>query len=370
MPKKRRINFQTAGTEGVLNITLVFTLIALGMSYKIWMGNEFVPRFPIHPNLAITDNVSAIQFGVLILGGLWMVFSRPKKGFLSILLLVGMAASISDWNKVQPYFVMYFLFILLYIISKDKKDLWPYILALSGIYLWSGINKLNVFYYEDIVYDLASSFSNGSFKTIVIYLGKSVPFIEIFLAIALIFKKTQKLASILAIGLHLGILVLLINMNHNTIVWPWNVCMILIHFLIYKSVLHYRSYSFAGAVAATCFILMPIIGLISSTRFAYVSWDVYSGKIPYGSIYYDKREINHLSSEIKSHLINDGPMRKLHLISYSLNTTGVAINPEVWIYKRWLLDFCADKKERQEGPFLINYSYTFTKRKQEVHSCQ
>ena len=350
----------------ILKGTLIGLLANLFLSYKIWIGNEFVPRFPVSDVFAIPDALSTLLLILIGAGSIFTLYKIDKRVVIGIAGLLAFAM-LTDWNKAQPYFVHYLLFVVLWLFSvKDKIA--PYVLAISGIYLWSGIHKINPFYFEDVIYNLSYAVDDGLYKDLLIESSKAIPYVEVILAILLLIPRLFKIASIISIALHAGIIVFLIQIGYNYAVWPWNLVFILFHVitLLKKSKLTYEI-NISNAVATALFIVFPIVNVYTH-NFAYQSWNLYSGRIPYGVAYVLPENAPYLPDGIREELIDERPYMKLDLTPFSVNMTGVAINPDPWIYDQWYQHLC---DQYGSSNFIFGtHLYGFEELESEYKGCQ
>jgi hypothetical protein len=107
-------------------------------------------------------------------------------------------------------------------------------LIIICVYLWSALNKLNYRFLtsgleavpglDGLIAPLAPWIAPATFAP----LSLMMPFIEIAIALGLVFQPTRKVAAAAAIAMHVLILVAIgpLGKSHNPIVWPWNVAMI------------------------------------------------------------------------------------------------------------------------------------------------
>ena len=90
-------------------------------------------------------------------------------------------------------------------------------------------------------------FEANQIQNIVVhYAGLALPIFEILAALGLLFSKSKKLFALLLIGMHIFILIFLspLGINYNSIVWPWNVLMILYLIILFyhiKTIISFRN---------------------------------------------------------------------------------------------------------------------------------
>ncbi len=114
------------------------------------------------------------------------------------------------------------------------------LLLLASVYFFSGIGKMNfafsLYVRNKIV--LSGIFPAGnaiSYEWLTYHAGYLLAFIEIVLSIGLVFKRAKKMSAIFLIVMHLLILADIgpFGINYDTIIWPWNMAMILILYIFF-----------------------------------------------------------------------------------------------------------------------------------------
>ena len=116
------------------------------------------------------------------------------------------------------------------------------------------------------------------------YAGLALPIFEILAAIGLLLSKNKKLFALLLIGMHIFILIFLspLGIYYNSIVWPWNILMI-----IYLIILFYNYatiISFKNLLTGFNKIPFAVIAILPLLSFFglydnYLSFNLYSGKL-------------------------------------------------------------------------------------------
>ncbi len=354
-------------------------MISLILSHKIWFGNDFVPRFPINPVFDIGDGFSGALFCLLFLSCILVFITNKKWATLSTVFLFFFALC-TDWNKAQAYFYIPVMLMGISAVKEKAENLSYYLFAIGGIYLWSGIQKLNVFYYHGFfpskAKELEVTESNDGIANMVEDINPEwvhdflhsfltlVPFIEILMGIGMLLYFTRKWTSYIAIGLHLGILVYLIHTDYNQIVWHWNAFMIIYHIVLLSKTNPFRMTVSPKIILATFFFAVtPTINLYTD-HIPYLSWNLYSYRIPYAffSVNYDDPDFN--EEELSQLFKLDSTESYVDPIQYSMKHTMVSINPEPWIFKQWIQK-TADNPNIHQSLMLYLYTYSFNDRKEE-----
>ena len=160
-----------------------------------------------------------------------------------------------------------------------------------------------------------------------------------------------------------------LGINHNMVVWPWNVAMIAILYLLFikPSTLEYSLKVVTrkwNLIILLCWGLLPALSFIGYWE-QYLSSSLYSGNTVNMSICFkDKEEANlfkpYLSNGDKYNLC-DGEVR-LPLLNWSYREMGVTPYPEVWYYERFKKQYL--KQFRKENVRFIRYCYPYKELKE------
>ncbi|MEM7104166.1 MAG: MauE/DoxX family redox-associated membrane protein [Bacteroidota bacterium] len=225
----------------VATFTGAFTVMLL-LSRPLWMQ---VRDFPLIPAFTQIDSPESDWLGYLLLLVL-IVFlagmnSRKLRQFSAIgVLLTLLVFIVLDLSRLQAWVFMFVLMIFPFLandIRSDKnreKILICLRLILVFTYFWSGFHKLNAHFIEGTFPWMLSGvgwldfMDNQSFAWM-------VPFVEMGMGGLLAFKKTRKIGVLAIAFFHLFILLLLGPLGHNwnLIVWPWNLLMVVLSFLLF-----------------------------------------------------------------------------------------------------------------------------------------
>ena len=222
-------------------------LAGISISWKLWhSADRLFPLLPVSSGLSLPPWSEL----VLLLG---LAISLIASFFLSRRLLTGLATIIlltlclADQIRWQPWIYQCLLMLLpLLWLKRDgtSADLTLKIerFIMIAIYFWSGFHKrgseFKSIWTESIakpLLDLLDQESN--LHKFVIDFAEYVPFMEIIIAAALLFSLTRWLGIMLACSLHLGILILVgpLMGDHNQVIWPWNIAMIALVIVLFRS---------------------------------------------------------------------------------------------------------------------------------------
>ncbi|BDS12015.1 hypothetical protein [Aureispira anguillae] len=242
IPPSKNNNNSNAINWVIRIITLAF-IAQFYMSSNLWFPNDrSYPTIPLLSSLdfelgqLLTSLLSALFIFFLVLSSIRESLQRYSllAAFFcySILLL-------EDINRFQAWVYIYLAFLAIICWHKWKfqqaNSLLNLKFILAMVYFWTGIQKLNVQFITDVYPWLAKIFETTKGLAAYPSLGYSIGILEMLIGLLLLSQHKQKLGVFLAVLLHIGILILLIKDEWNSVVYPWNVAMILLLMLLFKS---------------------------------------------------------------------------------------------------------------------------------------
>src|SRR5262249_50644243 len=182
--------------------------------------------------------VDVIWFG-LLLGLLLaiMIVAQPRKLIFSFLVLAGLL-SLWDQTRWQPWFYQYCLMLAAIGVyawkspeaRQDQAALNAIRAIVAFTYFWSGLQKLNANFVRETWADITGPlfrFLPQFARQVPPFLILAIPILEILAGLGLISRRFRNAAVVVAIGSHIFVLMMLISSRENTVVWPWNIAMVL-----------------------------------------------------------------------------------------------------------------------------------------------
>ena len=164
-------------------------------------------------------------------------------------------------------------------------------IVLIGIYLWSGIHKFNSNFIDLTFTNILTNLfqiKNEKIINIIRYSGYLVPIIEVFIAVALTIPKLRTLGVLLVVSVHTFILVYLspLGVDDNSIVYPWNIAMILLTALLFYKQKNDAASIIQGSIQMKLLsvllivlvLILPLLNFINKWD-SYLSFSLYSDKI-------------------------------------------------------------------------------------------
>ncbi|MEM9160385.1 MAG: hypothetical protein AAGB46_15170, partial [Verrucomicrobiota bacterium] len=129
--------------------------------------------------------------------------------------------------------------------------------------------------------------NSPSLDTALTAFGYAIPPIEILMAIGLVFHRTRRLSIIVVILTHVSILLLLGPAKgyiSNSVVWPWNLVMILLVLLLFRqkeaspfAFLKFKKLRYVAFAVALLVLPAPILFHLNAWD-RYLSFNLYSGQ--------------------------------------------------------------------------------------------
>jgi len=297
-------------------------LAGIALSPKLWFPfQRLYPTAPVANWMgagpAWIDALLSIVMIAALLGGrrFWRV------ALVALALLV-----LRDQSRLQPWAWEYAL-LLIGVMVPGLKTCRSVVVAL---YFWSGIQKLNVTFATRTWADVTSGWLPQS-TWILIPLG------EIAIALALLWPRTRRVAMIAAIALHASILIALVASHENSVVWPWNIAMAAVVFVLFRD--KTDSGKMQWAVAAVAGVL-PVLSLFNCWD-AYLSGALYSGNTEQAVVIVSPGVIAHLPDVIARNTWQESAPRFIDLNRWSFDELNVPAYPADRVFKAVGAEVCA-----------------------------
>jgi hypothetical protein len=211
--------------------------LGLLASAPVWSGARSFPLLPVAPwfpgFVAPWDQVLfVVMLGALVVAG-W--FFRPAVGCF---LVAGLVAFLQDQNRGQPWFYMYWVMLLL-ALFRGHVPLAACRLAMTAVYVWSGIQKCNERYFQVVPEWFAAPAVEWGWPAFLVQALRvavmAAPFIEVAIGIAVWIPQARLWALGAAAALHAVALLILgpLGHNYNWVVWPWNLAMVALMYVLF-----------------------------------------------------------------------------------------------------------------------------------------
>ena len=333
-------------------ITYTKTVIVSGfvagflLSRRLWVSYRFFPLIPILPGLPhIPTLVDGILFAVLlVLLALIGVATRPRIYILSFALFL-LFLALFDQTRWQPWAYLY-LFMLLGLacfswkpddVAGQENALNICRLIVCATYFYSGLQKMN----PRFMVGTTSMFGALSSRWPALHaLGWIMAGTETLIAIGLLTRKFRNVAVIAGVLMHLDILyVCVIILHWNSVIWPWNVAMMALLFLLFwKTDFSFRQVVWANPfrlqkVVLVLFAVLPLLSFFGWWD-SYLSASLYSANIPMAYIWMSPTVKRQLPLQIQRYVKKQpGGNDLLKVQDWALTELNVPPYPAVRAYR-------------------------------------
>ncbi len=356
-PKIRRGDCAESGPDD--NVRRLAIVLAAGftagvlLSTQLWVSHSSYPLVPVVSSL---PRIPSPLDDLLLLGllALLCLVALRRQPLGSIVVLLGLVAVLAlfDQSRWQPWAYQYSVMLGLVALAYARPPGLRSIairggrIVLVGIYFWSGIHKLNATFVSEAFPWLLEPFESvvPSFIPVSEF-GLLAATAEISVAVGLLVRRFRRPAVCGAVALHVLVLVVLVAHGYNSVVWPWNVAMILLVVTLFwdtgtyapdtdakeRSALTSDRIIVASLVAL--FWLLPSFALIG--RFdSYLAFELYSGRTLRGVIYLNQPVRESLSPSLAKYVVarSDG-YYQIDIQRWSLGELNVPPPPQRRLFR-------------------------------------
>ena len=242
---------------------------------------------------------------------------------------------------------------------------------LAGLYIWSGIWKLNPAFAREVVPRFFEAFGLGAIPPELPAVAWTIPLVEILGGVLLISVRTRRVAAHALIALHLLIILALIAMDWNAVVIPWNLSMILLLLVCRPSDRgdsRSRLRPTPGLIISLLlFWLLPSLR-IAGLWDAYLSGELYSGNNVEAVFLYHTSDRVNVPPVDPSHLYTrPGTGQEfLSLNGWSMSELNVPMYPEERYALRLAAPLCRPMDYPDSAAVRISVRHPFTSREHLV----
>ncbi len=326
---------------------------------KLWLSDRLLPHAPIGGIFPILS--SPFDYSLVILcwiGFAWTIYRYRPKIIIGLLIIFAVLC-LQDQMRWQPWVFVYLLLLIPYALQATKVNkgseqgmLKVIQITLIGMYLWGGLHKFTPSFSELLFPSMLRDLFRIGDETLISQLSTFaflIPAIEVLVAIGLTIKKTRKLSVILAIGTHLYILAYLspLGINHNTIVYPWNVAaMLLVFFAFYGNTDNFwhlpKQHRLSMGIAALFAIVLPALNLAGKWDH-YLSFNLYTDDQNDLYIFVNEAEVLALPDFVAPFTYPydaQEDYQYIHANSWAFEELNVPIPPQSRVFKLLAKGYC------------------------------
>jgi len=328
----------------------------------------FLPS-PVLPIISSLPGWSDWLISALHIAGLVFLIWKPRlRPAAATVLAVTILQILGDLIRLQPFILMYGFTILMPLFPRlsNQARLQALRLMIVGVYFWAGFHKINSNFYLSVfpwfTFPLWGHEHGNKFIMVpLIFICLSAPIFELLIGVFLVFKRTRKLATLMAFILLVTILTCLGPFGHNVsfAVWPWNIYLFITEVVLFlaphRPCTQTINENWPCRAAAAIFMFAPILG-IWQVWDATVSFKLFAGNTDSALIVLDEKEdkqrlppevtatINHenRTHEQISKLFGLPVPAQGNAFSLAdwLGRLDIAINPDVYVYRTGTRGLC------------------------------
>lgn len=357
-------------------------LIGILLSHHLWLSDRFFPLAPVMDWMpGFSSPIDAIFLLLLMLTlGVGVVWAKQKVFYVFLGLLI--LFLLQDQMRWQPWVYIYALFLIPFL--HKKQTIAYFQIILIGVYIWSGIHKLNpnfiAFTFNDILKYLFEIRNPELIKSLE-KAGYLVAAIEIGIGLVLAVPKLRKIGVFLAMGTHLFILLYLSpwGIDTNYIVYPWNIAMVILVFLVFfeteNKLITWGEWSaktrYLNTGAAILIWGMPFLNFLHQWD-DYPSFSLYSDKAHRFFIAVEANELPKTDGRLRPYYVkieglSGGQIIELH--KWAMGELNVPFYPETRLFKTVAQHFC-ELGISDEKMIFLEYERPLTANKFSSFSCK
>ena len=320
---------------------------------RLFLAPRIYPRVPVLDGWPpLPSPLDLVVLGALLatLGGVALA-PRPRWWAVAATVLALILAA-DDQSRWQPWFYQYVVMLAALAVTRDAGEtLAAWRVVLVGLYLWSGLQKLNTTFLTQLFPWLVEPVTRllpPGLQGWVLAGAIVAPVVEIAVAVGLLVPRLRKAAVVGAIATHLFVLGLLGPLGHwtNAVVWPWNAAMAALVALLFwdsdhaaRDVLVPRRLG-AHAAALVLFGILPALSF-SGHWDAYLSGALYSGNVKAAAVSVTDAVAARLPEPVRRHVTrNRMGANVLDVWEWSMGELAVPSYPEDRVFRAVARDVC------------------------------
>ena len=337
----------------LIKITVAFgLLLSLLCSHNLWAGQRWYPVCPVFEDWYISPPYDYFLLAAEIVLILLLIVADKPRLFIFLLLVLNLAYVFLDQNRLQPWFFIYnsfFLVLFFYNWRIDNVNHYNSFfiilqLCFSAVYVYSGLQKFNPGFINDtypwFIKPLEKFVSERQMITLT-KTGYVIPFVEIFIGFGLLFKPLRFISIPLVVILHVIILILMgpLGNNYNSVVWPWNIMMVVLALLLFSGKTNERFFSISHLFKQPVFYLvmalfwiLPAFNLVGKWE-TYLSFSLYSGNNHNGKIIICDEAYERLPFYVRHYVYHNGGQYILYPKEWCLNELKTPLYPEKRVFE-------------------------------------
>lgn len=365
-------------------IACLFFVFGILLSFPAWHSDRLFPMLPVYDGIPqFPADLSRSMAVLLTLGLLIGSFMRFRSYFIAFLVFA-LFFLLQDQERWQPWVYIYCAILLPFALWKrpDAQLLTYFQILLIGVYLWSGVYKFSGAFIEltfDKMLRTLLFIENEETRQSLHFLGYGIPITEVLIAIGLFFRRSRTLAILGAVLSHSVILTYLLVNDQNTVVYPWNIAMVLMVIAAFYRTENTLAFwketgvriRVQSAVGAVFFIFLPVLNPIGLWD-NYLSFKLYSGNNGYYCVGLDMDQYQKVDSELHQYFWRvEEPNGKYWILlnKWAFDELNVPFYPEIRTLKKVAKTFCDGEIPKEKLEF-VKFQEDFSREREVVFDCE
>jgi hypothetical protein len=321
---------------------------------RLFLASRAYPRAPMLDGWPLLSApLDLVVLGALLAVLVGVALAPHPRWWAAAATGLALILAADDQSRWQPWFFQYVAMLAALAVARDAGDaLAAWRAVLVGLYLWSGIQKLNATFmthlFPWLVEPLAAVLPAGLHRVL---LGgwMIVPMMEIAVAVGLLVPRLRNAAVVGAIATHVVVLGLLGPLGHgiNAVVWPWNAALATLSALLFWTAGRARVRDLlvprrlgAHTAALVLFGLLPALSFAGRWD-AYLSGALYSGNVKAAALSLSDAVVARLPDPARRHVTtNRMGARVLDVWEWSMGELAVPSYPEDRVFRAVARDVC------------------------------
>jgi hypothetical protein len=320
---------------------------------RLFLATRAYPRAPVLDGWPLLPPpFDAVVLGALLAALCGVALAPRPRWWAAAATVLALILAADDQSRWQPWFYQYGFMLAALAVARDTDDaLGAWRAVLAGLYLWSGIQKLNFTFMTNIfpwLVEPLTSVLPAGLQRVVLGGWMVVPVLEIAVAVGLLVPRLRKAAVPVAVAIHVVVLGLLGPLAHatNAVVWPWNAAMAALVALLFwgggvppATVLVPRRLG-AHAAALALFGILPVLSFFGRWD-AYLSGALYSGNLNVAAVSINDSVVARLPDVARRHVArNRVGANVLDVWEWSMDELAVPSYPENRVFRAVARDVC------------------------------
>jgi hypothetical protein len=276
-------------------LTGICLVLTIALTWPLWSADRSFPTAPLFGVFSFFAGFQGLIFKILLIVAALLFACNIKFSEWLLCLLIAVAFA-DDLNRIRPDVYQYFVIAVFFACARflnDAQLLRSFKLITGGVYLWTGLVKLNMSFIGHAFDFFSQAFHITSLPPWAHYVVILVPLLEIFIGLQLLLGKKVMPSVVIACLLHLVIIIQLYVSGWNRTFISYNLFLAAGNFILFFPLAVSDGISTAAwkgllpKAAIVLFVALPAFSFIHLWP-NFMSAGMYSFRGPYASVLIDE----------------------------------------------------------------------------------